>query len=338
MNPADRSACPGGSPEAQWSSCFTPINPELPYSAHSCTDPEYPSGLDGNAAPGLNPVSGNEFSSAAILAGGRSRRMGGIDKQDLVLGGEPMMHRQIRVLSAHFDHILIVASDTERYARTAHPQGGTLRVISDSIPGFGPLSGLHAALKAMSGHWLFLMACDMPDFSPMLAHELASLARKPVMSLRGQDVLHEGHFLPCSLPLVLTTAYKDHFEPFHAYYARELLNPLEVLFNGWKHAGESAESAEGNPGFRPAHIHRRIMEPAVPESLELVKPEPGKSESKVPGPRFPSFKNLMEMVPHALLPEADARRHTPDWMAFYNINVPEDMTAYVNQKDPAVLK
>ena len=41
-----------------------------------------------------------------------------------------------------------------------------LRPVRDSIPGYGPLSGIHAAVKESKSEYVYLLACDMPHIDP----------------------------------------------------------------------------------------------------------------------------------------------------------------------------
>lgn len=101
-----------------------------------------------------------ERCGAVILAGGQSRRMGTC-KARLCIGGEPMLSRLSRQLSA-FDERLLSANDP------ALAEGLSLRVVADRYPNAGPLSGLHAALTAARSEALFCIPCDMPYFTPEL--------------------------------------------------------------------------------------------------------------------------------------------------------------------------
>ena len=81
----------------------------------------------------------------------------------------------------------------------------------DRMPGFGPLSGLHAALSCAATEWVYLMACDMPYFSADWFGYLLSGA--------GEG----GTFA--------TVAQSGrHIEPFHGLYSRELIPSLEAIF------------------------------------------------------------------------------------------------------------
>ena len=67
------------------------------------------------------------FVSAAILAGGAARRLGGADKSALVVGGARIIARQLAVLASVTSDVRVVANDTGRYAGLGIP------VIADAI-------------------------------------------------------------------------------------------------------------------------------------------------------------------------------------------------------------
>ena len=104
--------------------------------------------------------------SAAILAGGRARRLGGADKARLAIGGARIIDRQLAALAAVADDIRIVANDRERYA------GLGLRVIADVVPEAGPLGGLYSALLDATHDRMLILACDLPFVTPALLQRL----------------------------------------------------------------------------------------------------------------------------------------------------------------------
>ena len=145
--------------------------------------------------------------SAAILAGGRAMRFGGRDKSALLVDGRAILDRQIAALAPLTDDLLIVGGDVaRRYPASAREQDeratGRLagapearrrqgRVISDIVPGCGPLGGLHAALTAASGDALFLVACDMPYVSsPFIAYLLSLSGEADIVVPRSERGYH----------------------------------------------------------------------------------------------------------------------------------------------------
>ncbi|MBL8900904.1 MAG: polyprenyl synthetase family protein [Planctomycetes bacterium] len=123
----------------------------------------------------------------ALLAGGRSRRMGQ-DKARLAWGGEPLVRLAMEAALAPLDdgacEALLCAGDLERGemllplcapAARALP----LRAVADAAPfgGCGPLAGILAALEAARGAWVLATACDRPAIAPALLRHLVALAR-----------------------------------------------------------------------------------------------------------------------------------------------------------------
>jgi len=105
-----------------------------------------------------------------VLAGGRGRRMGGVDKGLQLLHGRPMIAAVLERLKPQVTEILINANQNlDHYARFGH------RVIPDAIGGFaGPLAGLHACLGEAQHELVVTVPCD----SPFLPFDLLSRLRK----------------------------------------------------------------------------------------------------------------------------------------------------------------
>jgi molybdopterin-guanine dinucleotide biosynthesis protein A len=100
-----------------------------------------------------------------ILAGGQARRMGGVDKALIPLGGTTLIERAIARASVQVRDLIINANgDPARFAHLGLP------VIADRVPGFvGPLAGILAAFEWMRtnrprARWLATFACDCPFF------------------------------------------------------------------------------------------------------------------------------------------------------------------------------
>lgn len=101
--------------------------------------------------------------SAVILAGGRATRLGGVAKHELVVDGETIFARQVRVLAPRVAEI-VVAGNVAGY-----------RCVQDE--GVGPLGGIAAALAAVTTPWLAIVAGDMPWLGADLIDAL--IARAP---------------------------------------------------------------------------------------------------------------------------------------------------------------
>jgi molybdopterin-guanine dinucleotide biosynthesis protein A len=103
--------------------------------------------------------------TAAILAGGQARRLGGIDKSALVVGARSILDRQLSLLRGLTSHLLIVTSDRSRVPAVDVP------VVVDRIGGTGALGGLYTALVEAPTEQVLVIGCDMPFLTaPFLRH------------------------------------------------------------------------------------------------------------------------------------------------------------------------
>ena len=94
--------------------------------------------------------------SAAILVGGRARRLDGRFKPWLPVGDQPILLRQIDALTlAGVEHIALIGRwpVEERRPRP---------VVADAVENAGPLSGLYTALLVAPGDRTMVLAGDMP--------------------------------------------------------------------------------------------------------------------------------------------------------------------------------
>jgi molybdopterin-guanine dinucleotide biosynthesis protein A len=105
--------------------------------------------------------------TGAILAGGRARRLGGLNKAGLILhpGSASVLDRQLARLSHVVDRTIIIANDADHFSAAGVP------VIADLVPDGGALGALYTAVHSAGTDWTLVIACDMPFVSePLLAH------------------------------------------------------------------------------------------------------------------------------------------------------------------------
>ena len=162
------------------------------------------------------------YGTAVILSGGSGSRMGGVDKGLLAIAGKGLAERLFDALSPHFGEVLVSTNRPEAYGRLE------AACVRDRFPGRGPLAGIHAALKATASDWVFVIACDMPAFSPGYAVRMREAI--DAAERRGER------------PLACVTRSGPHVEPFHAFYSRGLLEPLGRVL------AASADGAGGGTG------------------------------------------------------------------------------------------
>jgi len=135
-----------------------------------------------------------------ILAGGDGSRLG-VDKAGLLFQGEPLLHRQVRLLREMGFTEVIVAIGRRRPL----PIPPQVVIVEDRFLGCGPLAGLHAGLSAAQNPRCLVVACDMPFLTPLLVRELLQIEGAPITVC-----LHRGFI-----------------EPFPGVYTKEILPLLE---------------------------------------------------------------------------------------------------------------
>ena len=109
--------------------------------------------------------------SAAIIAGGQARRLGGRDKSRLVVRGRSIIVRQVEILQQLTPDVFLVSSFPERHADLG------LRVHPDAVAGAGAIGGLLTALDAAHTDLVLVVACDLPFLEAPLLARLVELAR-----------------------------------------------------------------------------------------------------------------------------------------------------------------
>jgi molybdopterin-guanine dinucleotide biosynthesis protein A len=107
--------------------------------------------------------------TALILAGGKSRRMGGRDKGLLPYGDGVLAGRVLELVAPQVGEVMISANrNREVYEKLGCP------VLGDPLDDFqGPLAGFLAGLTAMRTEYLLTLPCDGPMVLPDLARRLA---------------------------------------------------------------------------------------------------------------------------------------------------------------------
>ena len=117
---------------------------------------------DGEAAGQRGGVAG------AILAGGGATRFGGKAKGLEVVGGERILDRLVRVMTAALGWPPLLVTN----AADAFSWRPDLRVVPDVRPGFGSLGGIYSAVIEAPAP-VVCVAWDMPFVSESLVRSLA---------------------------------------------------------------------------------------------------------------------------------------------------------------------
>lgn len=146
--------------------------------------------------------------SAAILAGGAGKRLGGINKSAQEIGGVTILSRMLSVISGLFNEIILVAKPEEETYR----QYGLL-ITPDVITGKGPLAGIHSALIKASNNVVFVFAGDMPFLDESIIK-------------RQLEWYYEYK------PDILVPRMGDLIEPLHSIYSKKVTPALENYLRG----------------------------------------------------------------------------------------------------------
>ncbi len=131
--------------------------------------------------------------TAAIFAGGQSRRMG-TDKAALEVDGTTLLERTARIALDAGLPVLVVGR--------ARPDGwplDTVEFLTDAKPGLGPLGGLKTALGRHPA--LCALACDLPLLTSDALRWLAALGKHG--NEQGLVVVNHGRWEP------LFSVYRD---------------------------------------------------------------------------------------------------------------------------------
>jgi molybdenum cofactor guanylyltransferase len=137
--------------------------------------------------------------TAVVLAGGRSSRMGRA-KALLPFDGEPLIAHVVRALGAWFPEVVVVA------ARGQDLPSLPVTIVHDDVPYQGPVSGIYSGLTAATGEVGFVTSCDSVFLNP-------DVIRLVMRRIADHDV---------AVP-----HWQGRYQPLHAAYRRTVLPFLE---------------------------------------------------------------------------------------------------------------
>ncbi len=136
--------------------------------------------------------------AAAILAGGRASRLGGVNKASLRIGAGRIIDRQLPVLREIAGEIFIVAPDAAPYADLG------LDVVPDLIAEAGALGGIYTAIVESPRPRTLVVACDMPFLPKALLERLVDTRDADLViphGERGYEPLCAVYARTCAAPI-----------------------------------------------------------------------------------------------------------------------------------------
>lgn len=159
-----------------------------------------------------------KFRSAVVLAGGRGRRMGTVEKALLEFEGKTILERLLDSLFRVVDEVILSVRDKnqeEKFRPVLEKfPAREIRFCFDTLEDAGPLEGIRAGLLESRAEYSFVCAGDMP-----------------FVDFRVVDLLFEkasGH--DAALP-----KWEDRkFEPLHAVYSKKMISEIEKAFEKGK--------------------------------------------------------------------------------------------------------
>jgi molybdopterin-guanine dinucleotide biosynthesis protein A len=111
--------------------------------------------------------------SVAILAGGRSTRLGQ-DKSQVLLGGVPLLLHVVRRVAHLTDDVMVILRADQRPPSEEYSANQRWRIVRDLEGQGGIIAGLANALQSARHNLVWVVGCDMPFLSPaLLQHERA---------------------------------------------------------------------------------------------------------------------------------------------------------------------
>lgn len=122
---------------------------------------------------------------ALILCGGQGRRLGGVDKASLVVGGQTLLSRALSAV-AGAERIVVVGP-----VSGSVPPG--VRVVSEDPPGGGPVAAIAAGMAFVQAGVVVILACDMPLLTAAVVDRLVAPLATPADAL---DEASDGRELP----------------------------------------------------------------------------------------------------------------------------------------------
>ncbi len=158
------------------------------------------------------PVEKFKNISAAILCGGKNRRMDSKNKAFLPVENIPIIERQLNVLESIFKEIIIVTNKPDDYSQYQKK----CRIITDIFKDIGPLGGIHTALSQTQANSVFFIACDMPF-------------------LHNEIIVEQIAYFKKNNCEALAPKINGFIEPLHAVYKKTLVKKLENFINNSQH-------------------------------------------------------------------------------------------------------
>ncbi len=158
--------------------------------------------------------------TGAILAGGKSRRMG-VNKAFLRLGNRTFIEHVIHRIEPIADELLIITNTPDEYKHLG------IETRADIIPNSGTLGGIHSALTYATNDAVICVGCDIPFIDTNLLLYLISVlgkhdavipytcSEKGQMTLQTLCAVYSKRCLPIIEKMLKDAEYRVHALKWH---------------------------------------------------------------------------------------------------------------------------
>lgn len=205
--------------------------------------------------PGLGATSESRKARvcAAILAGGKSSRMGA-NKALLELNGKKVIEHVATAVRKVADEVMLITNTPEEFAFLRLP------MFRDDIQGIGPLGGIYTALQKCTARHCLIVACDLPFLSePLLRFLSENAGNDKVFAIdagNGVEPLCAVYSKACLPAIAKQMAQKQYkvadlltkvqarvvrFDASYSFYSSHLFYNINTP-EEWRRAGELMEA------------------------------------------------------------------------------------------------
>lgn len=156
----------------------------------------------------------------------------GFPKSRIIVEGETLLHRQLRLLARAGASELLVSLNSE--TQELPPEGFCVRTVLDRLADAGPLAGIESLLRASQRPWVTILAVDLPRLNLRFLGELL----QRVTPTSGVVPIRDGQL-----------------EPLCAVYPKSAAAiATQLLDEGRREAGGLASTGLRNGWLRPWKI------------------------------------------------------------------------------------
>ncbi len=262
--------------------------------------------------------------AGVVLAGGRSSRMG-TSKAAMEWHGSTLLYRTAALLGRTVGGPVVVVSAVEQ---ELPPLPDGVRVVTDPVPGLGPLQGIGAGLGAVAGaaEIAFVCSTDLPFLHPAFVRRVLSALAPATPERPTADRATAGRTAPDHTAADPTAA--DPAAADRAAAGRAALAAADSAGMGGS-GSDAGQGAGGRPievalpfarGYRQplAAGYRTALAEPIAALLEAGKLRPGMLFER---------SHVVELDDAALLADPELARLDPGLESVTNVNEPADYAA-----------